>query len=97
MSDQLPLPALFLHMPWCCCLIQLLPEKGSPKPLAPSTWECIQLSLNVCFVEDLFSHKFNQSLSEHDIYVLASNFPQQGVSTGTMQSGEKKVPALICR
>lgn len=93
-SDRLPLPALFLHMLSCCCLIQLLPEKGIPKSLAPSTWEWIQFSVLACFLEDLFPHQFNQSLSEHNIYILASNIPQQRVSIRTVYSGGGKVPTF---
>lgn len=82
-------------------LIQLLPKKGSPKSLGPSMWEYIQLSvicLFVCFLEDLFPHQLNQSLSEHSIYVLASNNPQLRVSIRTTHVGVKKYPLLlICR
>lgn len=97
MSNRLPLPTLFLHMLCSCCLIQLLPEKGIPKSLAPSMWEWIQFSVLVCFLEGLFPRQFNQPLSEHNIYVLVSNLPHQRVRTRTTHSGEKYPLLLFCR
>lgn len=50
---------------------------------------CIHLAFNRSF-----SHQFIQLLSEHNIYILASNISQQWVSVRTTHSGEN-VPFLL--
>lgn len=94
MSDWLPLPALFLHMLCCCCLIQLLPEKRSPESLAPSTWECIQLSVFVCFLEDLFLHQFNQSLSDTTFMFWSQTFHSKESALELRRVGGKSLPTF---
>lgn len=68
MPDPLPLPAPAFHVPHCCCLTHLLPEKGSGRRSAL----CVHLACS-----GSFSHQFTQLLSERNIYSLTSNISQQ--------------------